>query len=45
MDGLQTAIKDCLEMLQMALFLDSSIDGAAYHMRHLERILFRLLAR
>jgi hypothetical protein len=45
MDSLQTAIKNCLEMLQMVLVLDSSIDGTAHHMRHLERVLFRLLAR
>jgi hypothetical protein len=45
MAGLQADIKSCLEMLQMALFPDSSIDRIAHHVRHLEWVLFRLLAR
>jgi len=41
---LQPVIKNCLEILHLAVFPASSINGTAHHMRHLERVLFRLLA-
>jgi len=44
MEGLETVIKKCSEMHQMALISDSSIYGTAPHIQHLERVLFRFLA-